>query len=282
MLYLSQLRWAGIYLIVALIIGIVGEFYFHGTIVSDALQLAYVITCVTHIYRLAGEYPDNKVRPTYSRWYSLLGAGFGLFVIVFGLRIFIVEPFRSPSSSMLPTIPLRANLVVQKWGYGNYGTYGLHLLRMPISSPLDRGDIIAFEYPQDRKVTFAKRLIGLPGDKIAYRGKLLSVNGTPITPSPAGAYSYPNVATFVPRYLESLGNTEYSVLIANENSASPQKAIQFPYHENCTYDSEGMSCQVPPDHYFVMGDNRDSSSDSRTWGFVPADHIVGKVLYIVP
>lgn len=282
MLYLSQLRWAGIYLLIALVVGLVEEFYFRDTGVANALQLAYVLTCVTHAYRLAAKYPHDKPRPAYSRWYGLLGAAFGFLLVAFGIRAFVVEPFRFPSGSMLPTIPLRAHLVVQKWGYGNYGTYGIHLLRIPISAPLSRGDIVVFEHPQDRSIHFAKRLIGLPGDKIAYRGKRLSVNGTPISLRKTEAYFDPKAAAYKPRYLESLGNAEYSVLIENDSPAYISTSVTFPFRGNCTYDAEGVSCEVPAGHYFTMGDNRDNSSDSRIWGFVPDDHIVGRVLYIVP
>ncbi len=282
MLYLSQLRWAGIYLVVALIVGVVGEFYFHDTMVSGALQLAFVLTCVAHAYLLAAKYPDDKPRAAYSRWYGLLGAAIGLFSIAFGVRAFVVEPFRFPSGSMLPTIPLQAHLVVRKWGYGHYGTYGLLLARMPISAPLSRGDIVAFEYPQDRSIHYAKRLIGLPGDKIAYRGKRLSVNGSPVPLRKTEDYFDAKAAVHTPRYLESLMGAEYSVLIKDDSPTYIPTSIAFPFRGNCTYDSEGVSCEVPAGHYFAMGDNRDNSSDSRIWGFVPADHIVGKVLYIVP
>lgn len=282
MMYASQLRWAGIYLVLALVIGVVGEFYLRETVFAGALQLAFLITCVVHAYRLAAKYPDDKPRPTYSRWYALLGTAAGLFSIAFGVRAFAVEPFRFPSGSMLPTIPLRAHLIVQKWGYGNYGTYGLHLARASISAPLGRGDIIVFEFPQDRSIHYAKRLIGLPGDKVAYRGKRLSVNGTPVSFRQAEDYLDPNSRAYTPRYRESLSSTEYSVLIDNESPAYVPTALAFPFREKCSYDSEGVTCEVPSDHYFTMGDNRDNSSDSRMWGFVPADHIVGKVLYIMP
>ena len=282
MLYLSQLMWAGIYLLVALVVGIVGEFYFRDTVVAVLLQLAFVLTCVTHAYRLAAQCPDDKPRPTYSRWYGLLGAGFGFISVVFAARAFLVEPFRFPSGSMLPTIPLGAHLVVQKWGYGNYGTYGLHLFRTPISAPLRRGDIVVFEYPQDRSIHHAKRLIGLPGDQIAYRGRRVFVNGTALSLHQTEDYFDAKAIAYTPRFRESVGDSEYSVLLQGDAPSNIPTSIAFPFREKCAYDAEGMSCEVPPGHYFVMGDNRDNSSDSRMWGFVPADHVVGQVLYIIP
>lgn len=282
MMYVSQLQWAGVYLVLALVIGVVSEFYLRETVFAAALQLAFLITCVVHAYGLAAKYPDDKPRPTYSHWYALLGTAVGLFSIVFGVRAFVVELLRFPSGSMLPTIPSQAHLIVQKWGYGNYGAYGLHLARASISSSLSRGDIIVFEFPRDRSIHYAKRLIGLPGDQIAYQGKRLSVNGTPVSFRQAEDYFDPKARAYKPRYLESMGDTEYSVLIENESPAPIPTAIAFPFRDKCTYDSEGVTCEVPPGHYFTLGDNRDNSLDSRMWGFVPADHIVGKVLYIVP
>lgn len=282
LMYVSQLRWAGIYLLVALIIGIVGEFYSRDTVIAGVLQLVFMLTCVTHAYRFAAKYPDDKPRATYSRWYGLVGTVLCFLSIAFGVRAFLIEPFRSPSGSMLPSIPLQAHLLVQKWGYGNYGTYGLHLSRAPISTPINRGDIVVFEFPRDRSIQYVKRLIGLPGDKITFREKRLSVNGTPTFLHQAEDFFAPNTNTYIPQYREFLGKTEYAVLIENDSPAYIQTSPTFPFRDKCIYGPHGVSCEVPADHYFVIGDNRDNSSDSRMWGFVPADHIVGRVLMILP
>jgi signal peptidase I len=281
MLYLAQLRWAGIYVVAGLVIAIVGEVYFREAGVAELLQLAFVFTCVVHAYRLAGSYRDGDPRPAYSRWYGLVGATVCLIVFAFGLRAFVVETFRFPSGSMQPTVPPKGLLVVQKWGYGNYSAFGLRWLRTGSSSPLGRGEIIVFEYPQDRSIHFAKRLIGLPGDKIIYRGNKLTVNGIPIPLREDGAYYDRNAATRTPKYVESLGGTEYSVLIDNRGPANLPTSIAFPFRDSCTYHSDGVSCEVPVGNYYAMGDNRNHSADSRIWGFVPADHIVGKVVLIV-
>ncbi len=281
MMYVAQIRWAGIYLAIALVVGVVGEFYLRETVVAGVIQILFALTCATHAYRLAARYPAEKPRPAYSRWYGLLGTAFGLFLVAFGVRAFIVEPFRFPSRSMLPTIPLRAHLIVQKWGYGNYGTYGLNLLQAPISAPLSRGDLIVFDYPPDRALQYTKRLIGLPGDTITYRGKKLVVNGNPVPLRQTGDYFDTKALAYTPTYVESLTGTEYFVLIEKDSPPSVPTTLAFPFRDKCTYDSEGVTCQVPTGHYFVLGDNRDNSYDSRMWGFVPADHIVGKVLRIL-
>jgi len=282
MLYVAQMRWAGVYLLAGLAVGVAGEFYLHDTIVAAVMPIIYALTCAAHAYHFAKRYPDEKQRPVSSRWYGLLGAAAGLFLVAFGVRGFFVEPFRFPAGSMLPTIPLRAHLIVQKWGYGNYGTYGIHLIRSPISSPLARGDIIVFEFPPDRSIHYARRLIGLPGDTIAYRGKRLSINGSPIALRQAADYFDSKTHAYTPAFIESLMGVDYSVLVEKDAPANIPGSYSFPFHDKCTYDSEGVTCVVPTDHYFTMGDNRDNSNDSRIWGFVPADHVIGKVLYIVP
>lgn len=282
LMYVAQLRWAGIYLLLALAIGVVGEFYLRETVIATAIHIAFVVTCAVHAYRLARKYPDEQPRPRYSRWYGLLGTAVGLFSVAFAVRAFVVEPFRFPSGSMLPTIPLRAHLIVQKWGYGNYGTYGIHLLRSPIFASLGRGDIIVFEFPQDRSLHYAKRLIGLPGDKIEYRGKKLSVNGEPIALRQTADYFNSKNLSYTPAFIESLAGVEYSVLLEKDAPLSITVSLAFPFRDKCSYDSEGVTCVVPDGNYFTMGDNRDNSFDSRMWGFVPADHIIGKVLYVVP
>jgi len=279
MLYAAQLRWVAVYFFAEFTIGVIWWFYPDP---FDALPIIYRLICATHAYHLAQKYPDGMRRPMYSRWFVLLGVAAGLLSIIYGFRAFVAEPFRQPSGSMQPTIPMGARLLVQKWGYGNYGTFGIHLFRAPISAPLGRGDIIVFESPPNRSLHFVKRLIGLPGDEITYREKKLSVNGTPALLREASGYFDKKAGTYTPVFLESLMGTEYSILMENYHPVSMDKSIEFPFRDKCTYDTEGFTCAVPDGHYFVMGDNRNNSYDSRLFGFVPADHIVGKIIYITP
>jgi signal peptidase I len=201
--------------------------------------------------------------------------------LALGGRAFLVEPFRFPSASMLPSIEPGARLIVMKWGYGNYGTYGIRFARAGISSEVSRGDIVVFEYPEDRAVLFAKRIVGLPGDRVAYFNRRLWVNDQEGRER-GSAITFEDRAGGSPQYLERPGEREYPVLIETEATAFVPPAKAFPFQERCTYTREGVSCGVPDGHYFVMGDNRDNSADSRNWGFVPAGNIVGKVQYILP
>ncbi|HRE17896.1 MAG TPA: signal peptidase I [Rhodocyclaceae bacterium] len=282
MMYVAQARWAALYFLATLLAGASSLYYDNDQIVVAFLPIVLALLCAAHAYLYAKRYPDEQQRPAYSRWHGLLGTVAVYFLIVFAVRAFLLEPFRFPSGSMLPTIPTGGFLIVQKWGYGNYGTFGISLVRLPISSSLDRGDLVVFEFPADRSIHFGKRLIGLPGDQITYRAKQLFINGTPVPLRQSTDYLNPKTLTYTSAFTESLMGKEYSVLIEKEAPASILAPQDFPFRNQCTYDAEGVSCTVPEGHYFTMGDNRDNSNDSRMWGFVPADHIIGKVIYIRP
>jgi signal peptidase I len=282
MMYVARTGWAAFYLLAALLIGLLLEFYLHDVPGAGLIQILFMLVCASHAYRLAAGFHEEKTRPAYSRWYGLVTGGLLLFALAFGIRAFLVEPFRAPSASMLPSIPVRAHLIVQKWGYGNYGTYGLNLARSAISAALNRGDIIVFEYPQDRSISYVKRLIGLPGDKLVYRGKSLFINGIAVPTRRDGNFFDTTSVDSFQKYIESPDSAEYAILIDDNYLAASPAAADFPFREHCTFDPQGLSCEVPAGHYFTLGDNRDHSSDSRMWGFVPADHIVGKVVRILP
>jgi signal peptidase I len=285
-LYAAQLVWAAIYFFAAIAVGILIFFYFRQIpIATIVLSIGFNIVCAVHSYRLASLYPAETLRPHYSRWYGLLGLYSVMFVVVFGFRSFFFEPFRAPAGSMLPTIEIGSYLIVQKWGYGHYGSYGIPPFRNQISAELKRGDIIIFDLPSNKAIQYVKRLVGLPGDTIAYRDKKLSINGKEVPHFIEGDYMTvraANGAQRLIRYAESLGDgSGYSVVIDEDVNWNITAVPMFVRQEGCIYDDHGEICEIPAGHYFVMGDNRDNSNDSRYWGFVPADHIVGKVLYIL-
>jgi len=279
MLYTAQVWAALAYFTVGIAVGVAGFLLPAWKLAADCVTLLLAVVGAVHAYRLARQYPDDKPRPGYSRWYGILLAVVGVVVVITAIRAFFYEPFRAPSSSMLPTIPMRATLIAQKWGYGNYGTFGGTLLRRPISAPLARGDVIVFEFPEDRSISFVKRVVGLPGDKITYRGRQLSINGEPVPLRPDGNYYDTEHRRDLTRLVEALPGREYGVL-ASERPPFIPVHLEFPLSEKCTHTPEEISCDVPAGHYFTLGDNRDNSRDSRFWGFVPADHIVGKVVYV--
>ena len=280
MLYVARPGWAAAYFALVAIIVLGNVFVLRGGLAGDAIALLVAIICAIHAYRLARDYRALK-RPWYSRWYGLVGLVAAFAALALGARAFLFEPFRLPSESMAPSIEPRAQLIVKKWGYGNYGTYGIHVVRTGMSSEVQRGDIVVFEYPEDASLNYARRVVGLPGDRISYYNKRLKINDEEVQIRRIGEYVHKDRVNPFLRYLERLGDHEYAILIEPEAPAVVPPVRAFPLSERCAYAAEGLSCRVPDGHYFVLGDNRDHSLDSRTWGFVPARTIIGKVQYIL-
>jgi signal peptidase I len=190
-------------------------------------------------------------------------AFFPVILIVFLLRSFLVEPFRIPSGSMLPSLHVGDFILVNKFRYG---------IRLPvvnvkvagIGTPA-RGDVLVFRFPMDRSVNFIKRVVGLPGDRVEYRNKQLFINGQPAPQTPDGEFDYRESdqrQVQAVRLREQLDGAEHDILIDGGRR------------------STSMDFTVPPDQFFVMGDNRDHSNDSRYWGFVPEANVVGKAFLI--
>jgi signal peptidase I len=282
MLYVARPGRAAIYFLLLAVVATVNLLVLREREwILDAVTLLVGIVCAAQAYRGSR---DTRVlrRPWYSRWLGLLAIVVGFVALVAGVQAFFVEPFRLASGSMLPSVERGARLIVKKWGYGNYEAYGIRFARAGISSELNRGDIVVFESPETPAARLAKRIIGLPGDSVAYFSKRLWVNDREAPRSRIGDYALKDRASGVPRYLERLGDREYPVLIEAEARDFVPPARAFPFEDRCTFTKEGMSCRVPEGHYFVLGDNRDNSADSRVWGFVPARNIVGKVQFILP
>ena len=278
MLYVARPGRAAVYLTLLLVIAAASLFVARAGAAAAALV---AIVCAVQSYRLARDFREVK-RPWYSHGPGLLVVIAAFAGLVLAARVFVVEPFRVQAASMQPSIEPGGRLIVKKWGYGNYGAFGVQFARAGISSEVSRGDVIVLESPEDRSVTFAQRIVALPGDRIAYFSKRLWVNDQEATRKRVSDYAQNNRAVGSPQYLERLGEGEYAVLIEAEALAFVPPVKPFPLMDHCTFTKEGMSCRVPEGRYFVLGDNRDHSDDSRVWGFVPAANIVGKVLLILP
>lgn len=208
---------------------------------------------------------------------------FPVILIVFLLRSFLVEPFKIPSGSMLPTLLVGDFILVNKYDYG---------IRLPILNKKiievgepRHGDVMVFRYPKDPGLDYIKRVIGLPGDVVEYQDKQLRINGKTVPLDRAGEYSY--VASGL-NYItnrtwqETLGEHTHTAMVQKDMPPVIVYQVEgdFPYRENCTYNERGFRCKVPAGHYFMMGDNRDASNDSRYWGFVPDQNIVGRAFMI--
>jgi signal peptidase I len=211
-------------------------------------------------------------------WVEYAVSFFPVILFVFLLRSFVVEPFRIPSGSMLPTLESGDLILVNKFSRG---------IRLPIldkkilnTGDLQRGDVIVFRYPVDPDVDYIKRVVGLPGDEIAYLDKKLYVNGQEVKHMRDGNYFEPDRVTYIARYKEKLGDVTHDILLNEDKYQEYGPIWQFPYLNKCQYSRNGVRCKVPAGEYFAMGDNRDSSADSRYWGFVPDGNIVGKAFFI--
>ena len=242
--------------------------------------ILFVLLVVTGVVALADRLYFGKRRQPGERepwWIEYPKSFFPVILIVFLLRSFVVEPFRIPSGSMNPTLQDGDFILVNKFIYG---------IRVPILNKEivevrtpQRGDVMVFRYPEDPSVDYIKRVVGLPGDTVSYLNKRLRINGNELPVRPDGEYLQSR-ATYARQFIERMDGHEHMILTVDDVPASVSLVKRFPFRNNCTYNSEGFICTVPPGHYFMMGDNRDNSLDSRVWGFVPDENIVGKAFFI--
>ena len=219
---------------------------------------------------------DEKLRQPW--WLEYTASFFPVILVVFVVRSFVVEPFKIPSGSMVPTLLVGDFILVNKFDYG---------IRLPITNtkvtegrPLQRGDVVVFRYPKDESVDYIKRVIGLPGDVVSYEDKQLTINGKPVPETPLPDYFDEERIGYAKQFEEDLDGRKNRIL---NNPAVPPFIVgaeDFPYRDNCKYDARGVTCKVPPGNYFMMGDNRDNSADSRYWGFAPDKNIVGRAFFI--
>jgi signal peptidase I len=211
-------------------------------------------------------------------WLDWTAGLFPVIFFVFVLRSFLFEPFKIPSGSMIPTLRVGDLILVNKFHYG---------LRMPVFNTLllanhspQRGDVMVFRYPPQPSLDYIKRVIGVPGDEVAFFNKRLTVNGQVLPHAKQPDFYDSDQVRYFVQWGEELGGKRYNTL--NDDSRSPMAApvSDFAFQENCRYSAEGVVCKVPAGHYFMMGDNRDNSLDSRYWGFVPEANIVGKAFFV--
>ncbi len=301
-------------LVLAAFAGYMGAWYF-GVIEGDFELLLFLATVVTAAYwlaerfyflprrrrvaqavastaaqrsaeldRLGIEKVDLDVEETQRKllrqpwWLDWTAGLFPVIAVVFLLRSFLFEPFKIPSGSMIPTLLVGDLILVNKY------TYGVRLpvarTRLTQGTAPQRGDVMVFRYPPKPSLAYIKRVVGVPGDEVAYLNKRLTINGQPIKTAPLPDFFDADAMRYFPQFEEHLGARPHRMLNNPEAPAFVQGTSQFAYHENCRYSIEGVVCKVPPGHYFMMGDNRDNSLDSRYWGFVPEANIVGKAVLI--
>ena len=231
------------------------------------------------INQVDGNIVEAKNRVLLQPWWLDWTAGlFPVIISVFFLRSFLVEPFKIPSGSMIPTLLVGDLILVNKFTYG---------LRLPVlnvkiteGTAPQRGDVMVFRYPPKPSLDYIKRVVGLPGDTVAYINKRLTINGQPVATNALPEFFDGDAMRYFKQFEEALGDKKHNLLNDDERPAFVPGADNFAGRDGCLYSVEGVTCKVPQGHYFMMGDNRDNSLDSRSWGFVPEKNIVGRAFFV--
>ncbi len=221
-------------------------------------------------------------------WLDWTAGLFPVILVVFVLRSFLFEPFKIPSGSMIPTLWVGDLILVNKFHYG---------IRLPVintkvtdGEPVQRGDVMVFRYPPNPSLDYIKRVVGLPGDTVSYLNKELKVNGIAISKTAVPDFFEEESLRYIKQFEEVMPRGDpaepkgqrvtHRLLNELDRPAFVSGADNFAFKDNCQYSVDGVVCKVPPAHYFMMGDNRDNSLDSRYWGFVPDSNVVGRAFFV--
>lgn len=231
------------------------------------------------ITQVDGDIQEAKVKLLMQPWWLDWTAGlFPVIIVVFLLRSFLFEPFKIPSGSMIPTLLVGDLILVNKF------TYGVRLpvlnLKVTEGNKPQRGDVMVFRYPPKPSLDYIKRVVGVPGDTVAYLNKRLTINGKPLETNALPDFFDEDASQYFKQFEEALGDKPHRLLNDARRPAFVAGVEKFEGMENCNYTVEGVTCKVPEGQYFMMGDNRDNSLDSRYWGFVPDKNIVGKAFFV--
>jgi signal peptidase I len=246
--------------------------------IRDAARRAELVKL--GIEKVDGDIAEARQKLLMQPWWLDWTAGlFPVIIIVFVMRSFLFEPFKIPSGSMIPTLQIGDLILVNKFHYG---------VRLPVINQKilanhdpERGDVVVFRFPVDPRMDYIKRVVGVPGDEVSYLNAELKINGQPAPTESLGDAYDDDGMRYMAQFSEKLGAVKHQIQrrpqIQPFNEMAPRN---FPNRQLCRYSVEGFVCKVPPGHYFVMGDNRDNSEDSRYWGFVPDENLVGRAFFV--
>jgi signal peptidase I len=273
----------GYFILVLGLVGVISEWTDFATVLFFLVILSGVVLLIDKLYWARKRNPEKAI-PHYIHYaYEFFPVVLGVFI----LRAFFFEAYQIPSSSMRPDLTVGDFILVNKFTLG---------IREPLTNKViipvnnvKRGDVVVFKDPEVRNRDLIKRVVGIGGDKIEYYNKKLSINGTPLDYTDAGNYTYTenippqgNIEINNQQFVENLTGVKHHVITWDKVPAVFGSEVQtFANSQNCVYrGDDGFTCVVPNGEYFMMGDNRDNSLDSRYWGFVTNDAILGKAIYV--
>lgn len=286
----SKMMENGYFILILGGVGVISEWTDFATVLLIFAVISGVILLGNRFvnYRIAIQHRGSSVPVRQKPHYVHYAREFFPIVLgVFILRAFLFEAYQIPSSSMRPDLTVGDFILVNKFDFG---------LREPITNQViipihevRRGDVVVFKDQQIRNRDLIKRVVAVGGDTIEYDNKRLTINGVPLEYTADGTYSYTenippqgNIVMNNQRFIENLTGVKHAIITWDKVPAFfPSQVQVFPHSENCTYrNDEAFTCTVPKGEYFMMGDNRDNSFDSRYWGFVPDKAILGKAIYV--
>lgn len=252
MLYIVRPVAACAYLLATVAVAI-AVFLFPAIRITRYLPALIAIFAAIHAWRVSPSVSFSRGRPWYSKWYGLTVIASLCAISIFAFRSFVIEPFRMPSVSMEPTIPIGSYIFVNKIGFGNYGSYGFRFPTMNRSASIRRGDLVVFDAPSQPGAQFIMRVVAIEGDRLEHKNHQLTVGGLNALQKSVVASDGRELVT------ESFGGIEYRALV---DRSMPSR------------DAEESIAQG---YVYVMGDNRSNSYDSRYWGPLSVDRIIGRV-----
>jgi signal peptidase I len=287
-LYVNKAKLFWLYLLLMFAVVTI-EIKLHAVIKDDSwyqslyFSWLFSIICPLHAYIISRQYDQTQRRHWYASWWGTLGCFMLVFASIFSVRTFMFEPFSIPARSMSPTFNPGDQLIVSKQGFGNYRYLGMTIQKSEPTVKLNRGDVVVFQSPLSPQVEYIKRVIGLPGDTIIYRDKTIFIKPACIDNAESCApltalkkeykFSKEDAGVVHEYYQESVADVSYEIKLR-----SAQLDLTTNYYAQAKHPLGEWV--VPAKHYFVMGDNRDNSLDSRFWGFVPEGNLIGTPVFV--